>query len=434
MLVALPVLVLLWNLSLAQDVTTVEATSTDISDNLDLKAVASLFGEAEDLEDFERRLNDPESQISNLDLNGDNEVDYLRVVEVSKDGTFVITIQSVLGPDQYQDVATVDVEKDENGQTKVQVVGDVYMYGPDYIIEPYYARPPVIYVYLYSPRYDPWYSPYYYGYYPVYYRPWHPYPTYYYVEHVHIHRSVTTTYVYAPRRYSSRAVVLQTTHSHHYYVKSNPGKSFSQRNEGLTNKKDIIEKREANSGTKQQSKPATKQVQENWKPASGATDSGTKVSVPNTKATSADPTTKPRLDLSKDPTLKQPTSPVAKPTDSPARTPVDQDRKPASDPYARPNPNPRANQQVPERGTKESPQIQQRQSEQPTRLPATRPNQDGQIQNTTPAAKPVEGTPNSRTVPSNQPPSKPSGQGATQKRSKKIAPEKSRTNSGKPKG
>ena len=65
----------------AQDRTTVTANSNDISDNLDLKAVASIFGDSEDLADFERRLNDPKIQISNLDLNGDNQVDYLRVIE-----------------------------------------------------------------------------------------------------------------------------------------------------------------------------------------------------------------------------------------------------------------------------------------------------------------------------------------------------------------
>ena len=42
----------------AQDVTTVEAKDTDISDNLDLEAVASVFGEAKDLEEFEKKLND----------------------------------------------------------------------------------------------------------------------------------------------------------------------------------------------------------------------------------------------------------------------------------------------------------------------------------------------------------------------------------------
>jgi len=65
----------------AQRRITVEAQNSDISNNLDLQAVASTFGESKDLEDFERRLNDYDSQISNLDLNNDGEVDYLRVIE-----------------------------------------------------------------------------------------------------------------------------------------------------------------------------------------------------------------------------------------------------------------------------------------------------------------------------------------------------------------
>ncbi len=67
----------------AQDVTTVTASSEDISDNLDLEAVASFFGVSKDLEDFEKRLNGPDTQISNLDLNNDGEVDYLRVMETA---------------------------------------------------------------------------------------------------------------------------------------------------------------------------------------------------------------------------------------------------------------------------------------------------------------------------------------------------------------
>jgi hypothetical protein len=70
--------------SFAQDVTTITASSDDVSDNLDLEAVASIFGESKDLEDFEKRLNDPKTQISNLDLNNDGEVDYLRIMETSE--------------------------------------------------------------------------------------------------------------------------------------------------------------------------------------------------------------------------------------------------------------------------------------------------------------------------------------------------------------
>ncbi|MBC7748514.1 MAG: hypothetical protein H7Z76_08080, partial [Methylotenera sp.] len=46
----------------AQNRTSVNAMNAEISDNLDLRAVASIFGDSRDLQDFERRLNDPDLQ------------------------------------------------------------------------------------------------------------------------------------------------------------------------------------------------------------------------------------------------------------------------------------------------------------------------------------------------------------------------------------
>ena len=105
----------------AQDVTTITANSDDISDNLDLEAVASIFGESKDLEDFEKRLNDPKTQISNLDLNNDGEVDYLRIMETAEKNAHSISIQAVIGKDQYQEVAVIDVEKDSLCFTYCQI-------------------------------------------------------------------------------------------------------------------------------------------------------------------------------------------------------------------------------------------------------------------------------------------------------------------------
>ena len=62
----------------------VEATSPDISYDLDLRAVADVFADSRNLEEFERRLNDYDEGINNLDLNQDGQVDYLRVIETSK--------------------------------------------------------------------------------------------------------------------------------------------------------------------------------------------------------------------------------------------------------------------------------------------------------------------------------------------------------------
>lgn len=267
-LISIPAIALILTSSFvhAQDVTTVNATSADISENLDLQAVAAIFGEAKDLDDFERKLNDPELQICNLDLNADGFVDYLRVVESSEGGTHLIVIQAVLGQDVFQDVATVDVERDNSGTTRVQVVGDVYMYGPNYIIEPYYVQPPVMYVYLWSPRYRPWNSPYYWGYYPNYYNPWAPYPVYVYHQHVHVHvhRHPGNTYGYVGYRRSQNAGSMYRKMQRQDYAAQHPNNSFSKRNEGVSNKQALMEKKEpvqtgrpvkVNSATMQNAKP-----------------------------------------------------------------------------------------------------------------------------------------------------------------------------------
>lgn len=150
----------------ADETITVSATNQETSDNLDLKAVATLFGEVENLEIFEQKLNDPETHLSNLDLNGDGLVDYIRVVESTEDKIHIILLQAVLAKDIYQDVATIYVEKDENEQVTVQVVGDEYIYGVDYIIEPVYLYTPLLYSWFWGPAWRVWYSPYYWGYYP----------------------------------------------------------------------------------------------------------------------------------------------------------------------------------------------------------------------------------------------------------------------------
>ena len=86
----------------ADETVTVSATSSDISENLDLKTVATLFGQAKDLEQFEQLLNNPDSAFSNLDLNGDGEVDYLRVIETADNNRHLVVIQAVLAKDIYQ--------------------------------------------------------------------------------------------------------------------------------------------------------------------------------------------------------------------------------------------------------------------------------------------------------------------------------------------
>ncbi len=231
----------------AQDVTTVRANNRDISDNLDLKAVASIFGDSKDLEDFERRLNDPQIQISNLDLNGDNRVDYLRVIEAKEGNTHLIILQAVIGADTFQDVATIEVERDRNNNVQVQVVGDVYMYGPNYIYEPVYVTRPVLFDVFWVSTYRPYYSPWYWGYYPRYYSYWAPYPVYRYRNNIHVHINNYNHYNYVNTRRSSRAVAMYDSRRSNAYERQYPNRSFTQRT-NVSNRYALEQTRVSNRG------------------------------------------------------------------------------------------------------------------------------------------------------------------------------------------
>ncbi|WP_344817187.1 hypothetical protein [Flavobacterium cheonanense] len=230
---------LLFATSFAQDRTTVNATSSEISDNLDLRAIASIFGDSRDLEDFENRLNDPKTQISNLDLNNDNQVDYLRVIESVEGRTHLIVVQSVLGRDQFQDVCTVEVEKDTNNRVQVQVVGDVYMYGSNYIYEPVYVHVPVIYNHFWISNYRPYCSSWYWGYYPSYYTFWNPYPIFRYRHNIGLWINFSHHYNYVNYRRCHVAYNNYYGRRANFYERQYPNRSFSHRNSGFTNRYEL---------------------------------------------------------------------------------------------------------------------------------------------------------------------------------------------------
>jgi hypothetical protein len=186
-------------------------------DNLNLYAVLKLFQQSETLEGFERKLNEENSEINNLDLNGDNQIDYIRV-EDSVDGNLhTISLKVAVSDREDQDVAAFYVEKKNDGEIWIQLVGDEDLYGKDYIIEPnsqsgtvaetpnpgytgnreiqpnvqqdvtYVSNWPVV-QFIFVPRYVIWRSPWRWHYYPSYWRPWRPrYWHYYYGYHYHWH-------------------------------------------------------------------------------------------------------------------------------------------------------------------------------------------------------------------------------------------------------
>lgn len=174
--VLLPVLVS-YCFVFAQDKVTVVAPTSEAAEGLDLRAVGELFKSSKNLEEFEKTLNDPEVGVNNLDLDNNGDVDFIRVVEEVGGDTHVIILQVPLGKDEFQDVATIEVEKVGSDQYNMQVTGNEIIYGAEY----YVVTPPEVRVItwplvaaIYAPLYHPYRSAFYFGFYPRWWRPFHP--------------------------------------------------------------------------------------------------------------------------------------------------------------------------------------------------------------------------------------------------------------------
>lgn len=221
----------------------IEAVNNDISYSLDLKAIASIFGDSRDLEDFEQRINDYDSSISNLDLNNDGDVDYLRVIETSENNTHLVVIQAVLERDVYQDVATIVVERDRYRRSYVQIIGDPYIYGTNYIIEPVFYRTPRIYSWFWSSNYNRWNSPYYWGYYPRYYNYRRPIEINIYLSHVNGYINYNHGYRYSNTWHSDYAYRMHHSIGRNDYSVRYPERSYIKRNTDYGNRYEMDKKR-----------------------------------------------------------------------------------------------------------------------------------------------------------------------------------------------
>lgn len=186
-----------------------------LGDNLNLYATMKLFQESETLEGFERNLNDENSRINNLDLNGDNQVDYIMVLDYVDGDVHTIVLRAALSENETQDIAVFTVQRYGNGSVEIQLIGDEDLYGKNYIVEPIYSETPnpgyngknssgrnvtvvrtttfevaawPVVRYIYLPDYDVWRSSWYWGYYPAYWSPWRPFYWHtYYGYHYHWH-------------------------------------------------------------------------------------------------------------------------------------------------------------------------------------------------------------------------------------------------------
>lgn len=245
-------------------------------DNLDLYGVMELFKESSSLEDFEKAINTENKHINNLDLNGDDEIDYVKVFDKMEGDAHAIILQVPINETESQDVAVIEVEKTGNETAQIQIIGDEELYGEDYILEPKDENTnnkelrlspsrQVVVVnvwfwpsvrFIYAPGYTVWVSTWRWRHYPNWWRPWRPVAWHihhrrvvHYGVHYHrasIHRSASAHRIYKRNRTTSAVV-------HKRYERSHQARATRVKNNPQHVKKNSTEKRvEKNQKTKGQ--------------------------------------------------------------------------------------------------------------------------------------------------------------------------------------
>ena len=210
---------------------TVTTYNSDPCFYLDLNAVAAAFAESRSVREFEQILNSSRYMINNLDLNRDGWIDYLRVIETHSGYYHTMLIQACLAPGVFQDVATLIAER-RTSALYVEVVGDRYLYGYNYIVRPVFVKRPPIWDVFGRPTYAVWTSPYHYGYFPSYYT--QPKPIY-----LNHYQAYVTTYMsnhhychtceYPTTVFYSNYTNMTRNSSRNDYATQHPNDSFEQR-------------------------------------------------------------------------------------------------------------------------------------------------------------------------------------------------------------
>ncbi len=207
-------------------------------DNFSLEGALELFKKSASPEEFERLLNSATAKVNNLDLNGDGDIDYIKVIDRNEGNVHAFILRAIVSETESQDVAVIELEKLSNGKAILQITGDADVYGIETIIEPteevrinagtstartvvnVWAWPSVQYVY--SPYYSSaWISPWGWSMRPVWWHTWRPvdyyvynpwwesYQPYYSV--CNTHRVVYAQQIYRP--YRTTSIVVYNRHS-----------------------------------------------------------------------------------------------------------------------------------------------------------------------------------------------------------------------------
>ena len=225
-------------------------------DNFSLQGALEMFKQSSSIEEFEKLINTENKNVNNLDLNGDGEIDYVKVIDKRDKDAHAFVLQVAVSETENQDIAVIELEKTGDTTAVAQIVGDEEIFGEQTIVEAsdegdemdnatedkangpsanytefnrivvnVFFWPSVRFVY--RPAYVPWVSPWRWRHYPGWFRPWRPLT--WHVFHprrlvYHRHCAVVRTYrvvvahrVYTPYRTSSVIVRNRTTVARNNY-------------------------------------------------------------------------------------------------------------------------------------------------------------------------------------------------------------------------
>ena len=203
-------------------------------ENFSLEGALEMFKKSNSLEEFEKLLNTEENNVNNLDLNKDEQIDYIQVESIKEGDTHIIVLSTFLNEKDIQDIATIGIEKKANEYAILQIEGDESLFSENTIVEPfevedkiqtsdYGPNEPIVnsarivvnvwfwpcVKFMYHPNYVVWKSPYKWKRYPNYWNPWKPVKYVVFtgrcVRHsAHFHRTKTNRVVVAKKIYIPR--------------------------------------------------------------------------------------------------------------------------------------------------------------------------------------------------------------------------------------
>ncbi|HLG38036.1 MAG TPA: hypothetical protein VI461_00160, partial [Chitinophagaceae bacterium] len=119
----------------AQNKSGVDSTGLP-GDNFSLQGALAMFQKAASPEDFEKMLNSEDNHVNNLDLNGDGDIDYIRVIDNTDKDVHAFVLQVVISEKESQDIAVIELEKTGDTTAVLQIIGDEEIYGEQVIVEP----------------------------------------------------------------------------------------------------------------------------------------------------------------------------------------------------------------------------------------------------------------------------------------------------------